>query len=354
MRTAPVNATGTDGSTFDALMASMPGFGSEFERTFANHAPMVLAALREIGGTDTQLRRFFDHYRDAKRLTPFGSPHTRLDAGNWTTALGRREREPDLRLYFAAEVARLGIDGALRCHLPVLAPGIAASAFHALMRTAYGVFRTSETDVAIALAYWAATYLPLPPPTGATPITADPAEVLRRVASIEALHHLPLHELLWQNIRDAAAVPDFAPVVDWLEVGPDTMAAMAATGLVLFAATQHFAALHVVTGLHWIRLLAPHCSAPVLQLMLRVFWQGVAALSGELGFPSLPDPDTVERWRRLPVPDWPEIRAAAAASFDEHDISLVFSAGAEMAVYGDPLYRVAAARRVGLIGDYAR
>jgi hypothetical protein len=149
-------------------------------------------------------------------------------------------------------------------------------------------------------------------------------------------------------------VPDFAPVVDWLEIGPGTMAAMAETGLVLFAATQHFAALHVVTGLHWIRLLAPHCDAAVLHLMLRSFWQGVAALSGELGFPTLPDPETVERWRRLPAPDWPEIRAAAAASFDEHDISLAFSAGEEMATYGDSLYRVAAARRLGLIGDYTR
>ncbi|MGO8528686.1 hypothetical protein ACC753_37675, partial [Rhizobium ruizarguesonis] len=65
-----------------------------------------------------------------------------------------REREPDLRVFFAGEVARLGIHETLELYLPDLADGIGASAFHALMRAAYGVLRVDETDVAIALAYW--------------------------------------------------------------------------------------------------------------------------------------------------------------------------------------------------------
>ena len=60
-------------------------------------------------------------------------------------------------------------------------------------------------DVAIALGYWAATYLPLRSPSGAAPITDDPAEVLVRAMAIPALRDAPLHPLLWQNMRDAAA-----------------------------------------------------------------------------------------------------------------------------------------------------
>lgn len=341
-------------SSLDALMAAMPAYGSEFSGTFANHAPMVLTALDRIGGNVARLSDFFDHYKDYKNLLPAPARVAPLDARTWPSAIGRREREADLRDLFAGEVRRLGIDGAIRTHLPRLAPGIAASAFHALMRLAYGVLRRSEEDVAVALAYWAATYLALPPATGAPPITDDPAEVLVRTADIRALHALPLNELLWQNMRDAGAVPAFAPVVDWLEIGPDTMERMAATGLVLFAATQHFAALHVVTGLHWIRVVAPHAEEATVFTLLRVFWQGVAGLSGELGFPTLPDAATVARWRALPAPTWAEIHAAAAASYDEHDISLVFSAREEEAAWGDPLYRVVAARRLGLIPDYTR
>ena len=86
--------------------------------------------------------------------------------------------------------------------------------------------------------------------------------------------------------------------------------------------------------------------------MLRHFWQGIAGLVGELGFPRLPDAAVVEGWRRLPAPDWPLLQAAARASFDEHDISLAFSAYEEAQVYGDPLYRVAMARRLGLIAEH--
>lgn len=337
----------------DCILAEMPRWGSEFAHTFANHAPMVLYALSRIGGTPQQLRHFFEHYRDFKNLQPFPSPkQAPLDGQNWQSQIGNRASEPELRVFFMAEVGRLGMNAALRRYLPVLAPGVAASAFHALMRTAYGVLRDNKEDVAIALAYWAATYLHLPPATGAAPVTNDPAEILRRTAEIEALHGMPLHDLLWQNIRDATAVPEFAPVVDWLALGPGTLDRMASVALSLFAATQHFAALHVVTGLHWLRLIAPHCDEATFYMLLRVFWQAIAALMGELGFPVLPDAVTVERWRYLAAPDWPEIFAAAAESYDEHDISLAFSASEEMKIYGDPLYRVVVARRLGLIGDY--
>ena len=50
----------------EALLAEMPDWGSEFDRTFANHAPMVLTALARIGGSPQQMRRFFDHYRSYK------------------------------------------------------------------------------------------------------------------------------------------------------------------------------------------------------------------------------------------------------------------------------------------------
>ncbi|KQS71722.1 hypothetical protein ASG39_20945 [Rhizobium sp. Leaf371] len=338
----------------ETLLAGMPKWGSEFSHTFANHAPMVLVALDRIGGKPDQLRRFFRHYRDAKHLLPFAQPVNRLDGESWKTAIGLREREPDLRVFFAGEVARLGIHEALKLYLPDLADGIAASAFHALMRTAYAVLRADETDVTIALAYWAATYLPLPASRSAPPITRDPAEILAMTAAIEPLHGLKLHDLLWQNMRDAGNVPEFAPVVDWLDIGPETLERMAATALALFAATQHFAALHIITGLHWIRLLKPHCHDATLHRMLRVFWQGIAALMGELGFPEMPDAAAVDRWRQIQGPDWPEMHAIAAQSYDEHDISLAFSASEEMKIYGDPLYRVVVARRLGLIGDYTR
>lgn len=341
----------TDGE-IGAYLDSMAGWGSEFEQTFSNHAPMALTALAGIGGAPDALRRFFDYYRDYKHLQPFGEATHPLDVSDWTSARGERAREPDLRAFFRAEVARFGVEGACRAYLAALAPGIAASAFHGLMRLAYALMRDSADDTAIALGYWAATYLELRPATGAAPLTNDPALVLARAMDIAPLHDLKLHPLLWKNMRDAAALPEFAPVVDWLAIDETTLGRIAATGLVVFAATQHFAALHIVTAAHWLRIVEPYADRATFHSMLRHFWQGIAALVGELGFPRLPDAVTVEGWRRQPAPDWPDLFPAARESFDEHDISLAFSAHEEAQLYGDPLYRVALARRLGLIAEY--
>lgn len=340
----------SDAKGIDSIMADMPAFGSEFAKTYANHAPMVLVALHSLGAGPERLYDFFESYRDYKELLPFGEPSSHLDADSWQTAIGHREREADLRLFFTAEVDRLGGMEALRTYLPRLAAGVGASAFHALMRTAYALIRGSESEIAISLAYWAATYLAMPLKTGDAPKTKDPAEVLRRVYGLAEMHVLPLHELLWQNMDESGRCAAFAPVVDWLEIDAQSLSRMAETAIALFAATMDFSALHAVTGLHWMRLVLPYCANG--DVMQSHFWQCIAALVGEMKFPALPDPAELARWRTLPVPDWPQIKAAAALSYDEHDISLAFSASEEMKMYHDPLYQLAAARRVGLIADY--
>ena len=201
-----------------AIMDEMAGYHFEFERTLANHAPMVLVALSRLGASSERLRDFFETYREANGLFAVRPPVRPIDPAHWQDALGDREREADYRAFFAAEVERLGIDGALNSYLTPLAPGIGASALHALMRTAYAVLRQDDNDVAIALGYWASAYLEMPRATGAPPLTDDPAEVLVRTAAIEALHGKPEQPLLWHNMRQSGMTSEFAPVVDWLDV----------------------------------------------------------------------------------------------------------------------------------------
>ncbi len=330
----------------DALLAEGRADSAEFPDVLANHLPMILVALDRMGASDQRLGAYAAQYRDAMGLVATPAPVEPLGRGNWATALGDRTRENDARRFFTAEVARLGIGGAVSAYLPALAPGVAGSALHPLMRLAYGVLRADPAEVGAALGYWACCYLPLPPATGAAPRTNDPGDVLARVAAIPSLRELPSYDHLWHAIRATAADPAFAGVVDWLALDAATPGRVAATSLALYAATMDFAALHAVTGAHWVRLVSAVCDEP---LLMRCFWQAVAALVPSIGFPSLPSPEALEAWRNRPCPDWPTIMARAVASDDEHDISLVFSASEEEKVYGDPLYRVVAARRMGLI-----
>ena len=149
-------------------------------------------------------------------------------------------------------------------------------------------------------------------------------------------------------MREAAAQPDFPPVVDLLAETPDMLPRLARTSLALMAGDMTFEALHAVTAIHWVRLVGDAWPDP--GLAARYVWQALAAVYPKIGMPPLPGADVLEALRAQPAPPWPEIAARAVASDDEHDLSFSFSAMEEEKVYGDRLYRVLAARRLGLAG----
>lgn len=340
----------TETDTLEDLLVEVRTFSAEFPLLLANHLPMILVALDRLGASKERLRDYFDTYRDTNGLVPQPPPVAPISRESWTEALGDRAREQDYRTFFEAEVRRIGIDAAIQTYLPTLIPGIGASALHGMMRTAYGVMRMDPSEVGTALGYWSATYLTMPRATGAAPVTDDPGQVLARACELSCLREVePETDLLWHNIRAAGEKESFAPVVDWLAIGPDTGRRLAETSLALFAATMDFSSLHALTGSHWIRMIGPHLAEADRPALQRYFWQIIASLVPKIGFPSLPSAEQLDQWRHLPAPGWPEIAAAAIQSDDEHDISLVFSAREEEAVYGDRLYRVVAARRMGLI-----
>jgi hypothetical protein len=332
----------------EQLLIEARAFSAEFHPFMANHLPMMLVALNRLGAGDARLADWFAIYRDVSRLVPVPAALRPIERTRWTEALGDRSREGDYRAFFGQEVSRLGIPQACATYLPTLVPGISASALHACMRLAYGVMRNDKAEVGAALGYWAATYLPLCPATGAPPTTDDPAEVLARMKPVQAFRNVEVEiDLLWHFMRSMAEKPEFSGVVDQLSIGPETHDRIAAASLALYAATMDFCALHALTGTHWLRLLKP--VLPDSDIALRYFWQAIAALYPKIGFPDLPSAETLDQWRDIPTPDWPEIMAAAVLCDDEHDISLTFSAHEEWKLYGNPLYKLVAARRVRLI-----
>ena len=329
----------------DRLLAESRAYSVEFGHTLANHLPMVLVILARLGAGDRRLGQYFETYRDVNQLRrqpPSAGAITRAD---WTAHLGDRTRETDFRAFFASELRRLGAGDLERTYLPTLQQGVCASALHALMRLAYAHLSDSADEVAVGLAYWATTFLPLAPSTGAASVTNEPAQVLTLLSSRrELLEVRPECDLLWHAMRDVGRHPGFAPVVDWLAIDGTTLRRCAGASLALFAATGDFCALHALTGTHWLRLLPDN--DPTL---LRHFWQGVAAVYPKMGMPPVASADEMAALRVAACPPWPEIAAAAVASDDEHDISLTFSAMREEAAYGDPAYRRVAARQVGLL-----
>jgi hypothetical protein len=335
-------------ASLDTVLETARKDSVEFPYLLANHAPMVLIALDRMGASTTRIAEWYEVYRAAHHLPPSPPATGLIDPAHWDATLGERERETDYRIFFTGEVERLGPGEAVRHYLPRLVQGVAGSALHPLMRLAYATLKNDPAETGAALGYWAACHLPMPGPGTGTPDTDDPADILAAVSKIDGIRTYETEtDLLWHNIKAVGALDGFAPIMDRLRFDADTPRRMAETALAVYAATMDFSALHAVTSVHWARLVAPNLDEP--QALYRAVWQVIASLVPKIGFPDLPSAQTLQMMRVTPAPQWPDIMAAAIASDDEHDVSLVFSANQEELVWGDPLYRVVAARRVGLI-----
>jgi len=334
----------------DALSEAR-GFSVEFGEDLSNHAAMALLAQRRLGGAERDARRFLDAYRITNPLRAVAPSPGRIERGAWKARLGDRSAEGAYRAFFRAELVRVGDASALiRAYLPELLPGIAASALHALMRLAYAHDSDDAEEVAESLGYWCATYLPLGEGNGSAPVTDEPAEVLLRLAALPAMRVMTFDDgLLWHAMRAAAAMPDFTPVHDWLAIGPDTLRRIARDSLLILAATMEFCALHAVTGTHWLRMILPALAPADQARAIRYYWQAIASVYPKMAFPLPLSVEEAARQRALPAPSWDAISAAAVASNDEHDISLVWTSRCEEQQWNEPLYRVIAARRVGLM-----
>lgn len=337
------------GAFLRGLITDVGRRSGEFPVDLANHLPMVLEAMGRLGASPARLQEYAEHYTRAHAVPFPPVPVATLGEATWIAALGHRERESDLRLFFEGIVKETGGPAAVRRYLPVLLPGVAASATHGLMRLAYALLRNDDAEVAAALGYWAATYLAYDAiPKDRIAHVTDPVAHLAAMASIPVLQNIegPTH-LLWKWIEAMGTVPAFQDCLGQIVARADSLDQMRRGALALYAATMSFEALHAVTGCHWLRLVSPHLDEP--QQLAVHFWEVVLALYTKIGMPPLPSVQVLEAWRNLLLPEDHVIAAAAVASNDEHDHSLVFSAFEEYRHTGDRLYKVVAARRVGLI-----
>jgi hypothetical protein len=330
------------------LIAEIGQKSAEFPLLLANHLPMVLEAMGRLGASPERLDAYATHYNSVHAVPPAPPAVAVLDETSWRSAIGQRERETDLRDFFIDVVSRIGGLAAIRQYIPVLAPGVAASATHGLMRLAYAVLRRDENEIGIALGYWAATYLAFPPARPHAAPTGDPVALVMEMPAESSFRNVTVSStLLWKWIEHMGTLPAFQGLLGRLRPDDGLLSKVRQASLILYAGTMSFEALHAVTGSHWLRLVSPHLDAPG-ELVAR-WWEVVLSLYPKIGMPELPSAGTLEGWRKLAVPTDAEIAAVAVASDDEHDHSLVFSALEEFKLTGDPLYRVVAARRVGLI-----
>ena len=305
-------------------------YGAEYAGTLANHLPMLLHALHELGAPPARLAQFAAGY--SRRLQP-------ASAGSATllepaSHLGQWEAFPDLLAHFSARVRAQGRDACVREALPLLMPGVSAAAFHGLLRTAHGLAAGHDGEVAQGLAYWVARHQPLC-------LTANLPQPDLSLApwwaqlSTWAQDETADGRLISGRMRAWANKPGFAAMALRLQPDETVLPGLARQAATLYAHSGDFTLLHVVTS-SW----AMHVLTPLQQdgdAALRHYAAAVAAgwLASGRGQPGAPAP--------LPLLAWPTIIEGALASEDDHIAKLVFAARSWYRLTGHEEFQQAAA-----------
>jgi hypothetical protein len=331
---------GFDRALLHRLLDDAPATDPEYGGGLSNHLPMAWLALARLGAGEGRLREFGAAYAAAKRLEPARAREPWPAGDAWPGRFGQRRAWP---LYLDLFEQRIGHEGAaavLQQTLPALLPGVAAAAFHGLIRTAAGVQAGHSGEVAQGLAHWASFHLRL----GAMPeapdrgTEADPAVLLRRLAAGTSATGL-----IADRMRIAASDGAVNAVAAQLHVDAATPERLARAAAFAYAETGNFTALHLVTGTHAMRVLARFVDEGEPRLAAwRWFWQAYAhgVVAARL----------VPACEALVVRAWEGIVPRALASDDEHVIKLVDAAREEEQHYGGADWQRAASRAVMGLG----
>jgi len=299
----------------------------------ANHLPMALLALDRLGADGDTLRRFADGY--AQRLLPASACASALDPHDY---LGSSGDYPRFVRFFQERIREAGVEAVLHDWVPVLMPGLAASAFHAMIRLAYAIEGGLEDEIALALAYWASEYASLPLSLEAAEGTLE--QIAGRLrAALAGYVFKPgiiidkMLELAWGPALAGAAVQPAAP---------PALRDIAGFALQAYAQREDFTLLHIVTGSHAFRIVQAYAGDQALAR--RYLWQ--AALAAWLTVVVAPGK------RQAPQAgsalEEGDIAARALHSRDDHVIKLCYCALCEYREYGDAGYLQVAARKLAL------
>jgi hypothetical protein len=298
-------------------------FGAFYRGYLANHLPMALVALDQMGADDARLARFEREYVTT-HLEPIGKD---------PAFQGAVEK-------LAARISQEGRDAVLRSELERLVAGMGSGAFHGAIRTAYALESGSEREMAHALAYWSLAFAPLPEPPAFTG-RESPVEVLASIAGDRrfAKRRFPGNNIA-ERLANAAKHPEFATLVARVDPDKLDLDSLAAAVVRVYAASNDFTMLHGITGTHAFGLLAPH--ATQLPRALGHLWQALVAAYLGAGSPAV-ERDALAGNSALA---WEHIHALAIQCSDEHDVKLAYSCWREHARTGDDLYRRVASSRV--------
>jgi hypothetical protein len=329
----------------NAVLGRLIDDNSRFDlanRGTVNHLPMALYALSQLGASDARLEAYFRWWEENRSLPRRPSPRA-ISGDEWRDAIGQADMFDALATAFRRWADEAGPDAVICEIFPVVADGVAAAAFHGLIRLAYGIEAGHNGEIAAGLATLCARHAPLGASLGSAPEVASAEAGFTRLAvALDGGARFTGQGIIGR-MQAAAADLHFVAALSRLPLSPPgVLADLAGLAIRLYWQTGDFTVLHMVTTCHAGRVVFARYPHLATKEAAEALWLAACAAYASIGapFPEPPGPPAGE------LPDWPAIRAGAVACNDDHVVKMTYTCLCEEGHYGDPLYRAVAARLV--------
>ncbi len=314
----------------ERLLANGQAYHVYFNQGLSNHLPMALIALHKLGGSDQQLLAFQQDYLPKLEKC---NPADVEEIWDISEHLGQGDKFSMYLSYFQQQLAKQPLQICLQSVLPVLLPGIGASAFHGLIRLAYGIEQQNLNEVSFGLADWAAHYMPLK--LSSEKSNKSMGEVLEELAPVARNHEFSPGLIFNRMIEISRLDKVQAYPVQPTEISQQELAALAVHA---YAGSGDFTLLHGVTGCHALRLILPYC--PDAELALRSFWQALLIAYLSTAGVEISSPPSLNN----EAVDWSILKARVCNSKDDHQVKLMYTLWQESLVYSNSVYLALANR----------
>ena len=308
-----------------------------------NHCPMALVALARMGAPDERLHAFFDHWALKYAIVETQAGAVTGD-GDWLAHLGNAAAFSALRRHFSESIEEKGA-AAVICDVVSRAPfAPATGAFHAIIRLAYGIDAGHAGEMAAGLAAYVAINLPIE-------LEGNGRQAAQSVNDGLAALSARFSGSSWEGgpitaqLKGIAADPKFREALPMPPAVPRLLDDMARAAIELYWQKADFTVLHMVTGMHAVRVLLAALPETLGHQLLASTWPAFCAAYVSVGAPALRamDPPDIEA-------DWPGIFRHAVGSDNDHVIKMAYTCFEESKRYPGSPYYLAAASRIAKSG----
>lgn len=322
-----------ESNTLDLLLEKSGLYLPLYGDGLATHTPMVMVALARLNASKNKLERTFEN--SIQGLELIGELKGIDAVTSIEDNLGDNSRFKSYLKYFSRELKVHGVELVLKRSLPLLIPGIAASAFHALIRLAYAIEANSQSEVAISLAYWCAEFQSFD--LNIKPTNESLENILTRLAPIGVNHNFSPGIIVDRMTEVATLLKQEKCLIQPSSISLSRLRSFAINA---FYASNNFTLLHTVTSCHALSIITPYLEE--IDTALQELWKAIliAYLSTGLKYQNSPT-----QYLESNV-DFPAVIAQTLKSNDAHTIKLVYTCLREYTDCQNPLYFAVAQRAV--------